>query len=80
MKNEDRVRMNQCSYCPKKNPHPNTFIIGAKREKSDDFVMVEGTGKMACGDCYPKAAEEGQRRIDAHIASVNAKARRPSGN
>lgn len=51
-----------CFYCGAKNPDGNSFIIGAAKGDPDMFVMVEGTGKMACSNCYPKARQEG---IDA---------------
>lgn len=64
-----------CDYCGKKNK-TSTFVIGAKSKTDDDFCMVYGTGKMACGDCYPKAAKEGSDAVDRHIAEHNKRVTR----
>ena len=60
-----------CNYCGKEK-EGLSFWIGASVEP--DWTMVEGTGKIACPDCYKKAMAEGQEAIKRHIASVNAKA------
>lgn len=49
-----------CAYCAKEK-EDNTFVIGASIEP--DWVMVEGTGKMTCPNCYNVAVEEGQQAI-----------------
>jgi hypothetical protein len=33
--------------------------------------MIEGTGKIACPNCYVKASDEGQKVIDNHIKIFN---------
>ena len=55
--------MIKCDYCGKVNKE-TVFFIGAKRSDHDGFCMVEGTGKMACNECYPKASAEGSKAID----------------
>lgn len=70
MKNTKKPRMNDpkaeferraknkivCAYCGKIN-EDQTFFIGAALKPS--WTMIEGTGKMSCPDCYPKASAEG---------------------
>jgi len=63
--------MNKCAYCGKGNPNPNTFIIGAKNKPSEEFTMIYGTGKMACGSCYGKASKEGKDTVSKHIETIN---------
>jgi hypothetical protein len=63
----------QCAFCGKKQERVQ-FVIGAKgpnHQDDDMFCMVEGTGKMACGDCYPKASKEGAEVIDRYIERHN---------
>jgi len=49
-----------CEYCGKiKNEL--SFFIGATN--TPDWCMIEGTGKIACPDCYEKASAEGQEVI-----------------
>jgi hypothetical protein len=60
-----------CEFCGKRKDDCS-FFIGAT--KTPDWCMVEGTGKMACPDCYPKASAEGQAAIERHIKAFNAKA------
>lgn len=53
-----------CDYCRAKKGGPVGFIIGAKPRDMDwGWTMVEGTGKIACALCYPKAREEGRQAI-----------------
>ena len=49
-----------CEYCGKEK-QGLSFMIGAA--KTPDWCMIEGTGKIACPDCYEKATEEGQKII-----------------
>lgn len=62
--------MLKCEFCGK-TKKDECFIIGATKEP--DWCMVEGTGKMACPDCYKKASEEGQQAIENHINRINKK-------
>jgi len=57
-----------CAFCGKTKDKVE-FIIGASSKP--DWCMVEGTGKMACPDCYEKASQEGQKRIEKHIQEWN---------
>ena len=41
-----------------------SFVIGASNKP--DWCMVEGTGKMACPDCYEIATAEGQAAVKKH--------------
>ena len=50
----------ECAYCGAKKEE-DVFVIGASNEP--EWTMVEGTGKMACPDCYEKASAEGQAAI-----------------
>ena len=59
-----------CDYCGKEKDGLS-FCIGASKEP--DWVMVEGTGKMTCPDCWTKAREEGQQAIDNHVKNHNAR-------
>lgn len=52
-----RERKTICEYCGAEK-EGISFMIGASTRP--DWTMVEGTGKIACPTCYPKAAEEGQ--------------------
>jgi len=45
-----------------------SFMIGASREP--DWTMVEGTGKMTCPECYPRAMAEGRAAIEKHCQDV----------
>jgi len=45
-----------------------SFVIGASREPA--WMMVEGTGKMCCPDCWEKARTEGQEAIERHCQSI----------
>ena len=49
-----------CAYCGKVKKEVS-FYIGASIEP--DWVMVEGTGKITCPDCWEKAMKEGQDAI-----------------
>ena len=60
----------QCHYCGKVKTEV-IFVIGACRSDRPDWCMVEGTGHMACPDCYPRASLAGQEAIDQHVAAVN---------
>ena len=53
--------MVKCEFC-KAVKEDNIFFIGATN--TPDWCMIEGTGKMACPDCYTKASDEGQRVIE----------------
>jgi len=57
-----------CEYCGK-TKEGLSFFIGATN--TPDWCMIEGTGKMACPDCYVKASKEGQDRIHQHIKEYN---------
>ena len=57
-----------CAYCGATKKEI-IFVIGASSKP--DWCMIEGTGKMACPDCYEKAMEEGRNRIDQHIKEYN---------
>ena len=62
------ANVTRCEYCGKEKDGL-TFFIGASTEP--DWVLVEGTGKMTCPDCYDKAMAEGAERIENHIRTVN---------
>jgi len=68
-----RERKTICEYCGKEK-EGLSFVIGACSKP--DWVMVEGTGKMACPDCSGKAMAEGAAAIDRHVADFNRKAGR----
>lgn len=61
-----RERKTICEYCGAEK-EGLSFIIGATSKP--DWVMVQGTGKMACPDCSSKAMAEGDAAIDRHIAA-----------
>ena len=50
-----------CHYCGRVKEEVS-FYIGYCPEP--DWVMVEGTGWIACPDCCDKAIKEGQERIN----------------
>jgi len=50
-----------CEYCGAEK-QGLSFVIGASIKP--DWVMVEGTGKMACPNCHSRATAEGQAVID----------------
>lgn len=56
-----------CDYCGQVKSEVS-FFIGASREPS--WLMVEGTGKITCPECYDKAVQEGSEAIDRHIKHV----------
>ena len=58
--------MDNCEYCGKAN-ESNGFFIGAKLDSDDGFTMVEGAGKMACGDCYPRALKDARLILDRMV-------------
>ena len=58
----------KCEYCGRVRKE-TIFVIGASRKA--DWVMHEGTGKIACPDCHEIGEAEGQKRIDAHVRAVN---------
>ena len=60
----------ECAYCGKVKKEV-IFCIGASSKK--DWCMVEGTGKMACPDCYDTAMAEGQTAIKNYIDDHNKK-------
>ena len=49
-----------CEYCGK-TKNGIGFFIGAS--KVPDWCMVEGTGKIACPNCYENAQKEAQDLI-----------------
>ncbi len=51
-----------CEYCGKVKDGGFSFVIGASNKP--DWVMVEGTGKMSCPDCLPKAEAEARAIIE----------------
>lgn len=57
-----------CEYCGKEKEEIG-FFIGATN--TPDWCMIEGTGKIACPDCYNKASAEGQTAIDNYIKAFN---------
>jgi len=57
-----------CEYCGKEK-EGLSFMIGASRAPA--WVMVEGTGKMSCPDCWADAMAEGRAAINKHIADYN---------
>lgn len=59
-----------CEYCGKEK-EGLSFVIGASNKP--DWVMVEGTGKMACPECSEKAQAEGAAAIDRHVADSERK-------
>jgi len=50
-----------CEYCGAQK-EGLSFSIGASLQPS--WIMVEGTGKMACPNCWEKATKEGKAIID----------------
>lgn len=56
--------MDKCDFCGMKN-ETRSFWIGAKLDDDAGFTLAEGTGKMACAGCYPKAAAEARKVIEA---------------
>lgn len=54
----------KCDYCGKEKPGLS-FCIGASRQP--DWTLVEGTGKMTCPECYPKAMAEGKAAVRRHV-------------
>jgi len=58
----------KCEYCGKVKAE-DTFFIGATN--IPDWCMIEGTGKIACPDCYEVASAEGQSRIRGHVRAIN---------
>lgn len=52
-----------CDYCGAVK-ETVSFVIGATNKP--DWCMVEGTGKMACPSCYPKARSEGVAAVERH--------------
>lgn len=61
-----------CEYCGKTKDEI-VFCIGASKSSDPQWTMVEGTGKMSCPDCYPKAMLEGQKAIDNYVKAYNQK-------
>lgn len=62
-----------CEYCGKvKDESGVTFIIGAKRKKDAGWVMVYGTGKIACDECYPLQSKLAAEKIDLVVKEHNA--------
>jgi len=51
-----------CEYCGAEKQGIG-FFIGASKEAN--WCMVEGTGKMTCPACYPKAQAEAKIIIDS---------------
>ncbi len=60
-----------CEYCGKEKAGLS-FYIGASSKS--DWCMIEGTGKMSCPECYPRAIMEGKEAIDQHIENYNRRA------
>lgn len=52
-----------CYYCGEEKKEV-TFYIGASLEA--DWVMVEGTGRVTCPDCWERATKDGQEAIAKH--------------
>ena len=50
-----------CDYCGKKREEIS-FVIGASLER--DWVMMEGTGKVSCPECWEKGKEEARAGLD----------------
>jgi hypothetical protein len=66
----------KCAFCGAEQKEVK-FVIGAKgpdNQDDDMYCMVEGTGKMACPDCYADASKEGAEVIDNYINRHNARA------
>jgi len=59
-----KERKTICEYCGAEK-EGLSFVIGASKEPN--WVMVEGTGKMACPNCWEKGRTEGAMAIDRHI-------------
>jgi len=55
-----QANVTRCVFCGKEK-EGLSFTIGASNQP--DWCMVEGTGKMACPECYEKAMQEGQEAI-----------------
>jgi len=61
-----------CDFCGATKDEVS-FFIGATNEP--DWCMIEGTGKISCPACYPKASQEGQDAIDRYIERWNSGAK-----
>jgi len=59
-----------CKFCGD-TKQDDTFVIGASNKP--EWCMIEGTGKMACPDCYEQAMNEGQKAIHKHVNIINDK-------
>lgn len=63
-----------CEYCGKAKEETGiTFFIGAKRDCHVGWVMVEGSGKIACDACYPLQSKLAAEKIDQMVADHNAR-------
>jgi len=62
-----------CAFCGATKTEVS-FMIGASSKP--DWCMVEGTGKMACPSCYPKAIKEGSEAIDKRVEAHNGRCAR----
>ena len=67
-----RQRITICEYCGA-TKDGLSFVIGAS--KTPAWVMVEGTGKIACPKCWEQARTEGQAAIDRHCADIHREAK-----
>ena len=63
-RNHGEPLVTTCAYCGK-TKEGLSFVIGASREPS--WMMVEGTGKLTCPNCWEKARAEGKAAVDRHI-------------
>lgn len=52
-----------CEYCGV-TKDGISFVIGASREPA--WTMIEGTGSMACPDCWERARLDGQMAVKRH--------------
>ena len=67
------MKKTTCEYCGKIK-EGLSFVIGASNKP--DWCMIEGTGKIACPECYPVASKEGQEAIRKHVENFNRRAKK----
>ena len=62
-----RERKMICEYCGAEKEGLSFFIGASVRP---EWVMVEGTGKIACPNCHSKATAEGRAAVDRATAPI----------
>ena len=64
----------KCDFCGKEKEQQAVCIIASKENAGEWVACIEGSGKTACPECYPKASRKGQANIDRYIENHNRKA------